>query len=155
MVLCLANLRATGALLSVAMAGEPISFSDLTLCPKQNLEVFTREREFEFCFSDSNSWAMHLAVIIVFGSFSQKQVLAFLRLSYPCKGRFYKSLSSSYLNWYLKSLKLIQNHLITISNEFKGNLFIDHYTYSSNRKSIPAVAIRDRSVIRFLSKCLK
>ena len=71
MVLRLANLRATGALLSVAMAGELISFSDLTLCLKQNLEVFTRDREFEFCFGGSNSWAMHVAVIIVFGSFSQ------------------------------------------------------------------------------------
>ena len=65
-------------------------------------------------------------------------------------------ISYSYHKWYFNSLKLIQNHLITISNEIKGNLFIDRYTYSSYRKSIPNnVAIRDISLIWLLSKCLK
>ena len=59
MMLRLPTLRGTRALLSVAMVGELISFSDLTLCPRQNLEVFTRESVSQFCLGGSNSRAMN------------------------------------------------------------------------------------------------
>ena len=86
---------------------------------------------------------------------SVSQMHGFLCSDYKFLVCFSPALSYSYHKWYLNSLKWKQNHLITTSHEVKGTLFRDHYTYSSNRKSNPAVAIRDISVIRFLSKCLK